>query len=190
MQRRVQRADRALHGSINPVVRRRIRQRCSMLTIGTALVRSAACGSDDGGDDAGVHADLGSDQTATSEAGGPPPVRLDAQGLAEEVPDVSSTAADEPGWGTFVVEHYWPGVTPDAFEAVVSTVRAAADHLGRDGLAVRFLHSTLVVDDEAAYCVLSAHTRHAVEAVYEAAGVGFERLLDAVEHPGRSREPE
>lgn len=97
---------------------------------------------------------------------------------------MSSNAADDPGWGTYVVEHYWPGVTPAAFQAVTSAVRTAADDLRRDGLAVRFLHSTLVVDDEAAYAVLAAQTRHEVELVYEAAHVGYERLLDAVEMPG------
>jgi hypothetical protein len=96
---------------------------------------------------------------------------------------LSSIAAEGSGWGTFVVEHYWPGVTPAAFQAVASAVRTAADDLRRDGLAVRFLHSTLVVSDEAAYCVLTAQTRHEVELVYEAAGVGYERLLDAVESP-------
>lgn len=97
---------------------------------------------------------------------------------------MSSIAADDPGWGTFVVEHYWPGVTPEAFQAVASAVRTAADDLGRAGHAVRFLHSTLVVSDEAAYCVLTAQTQREVELVYEVAGVGYERLLDAVESPG------
>jgi hypothetical protein len=100
---------------------------------------------------------------------------------------LSSSAADAAGWATFVVEHYWPGVTAEAFHAVASAVRTAADDLGREGLAVRFLHSTLVVDDEAAYCVLEAETRREVELVYEAAGVGYERLLDAVESPGAPR---
>ena len=37
--------------------------------------------------------------------------------------------AIEPRAGTFLVEHYWPGVTPAEFEAAARSVRASAETL-------------------------------------------------------------
>jgi hypothetical protein len=86
-------------------------------------------------------------------------------------------------WKTFLVEHYWPGVTESRFTAAAESLRDAADAIAADGGAVRYLHSTLVPEDEAAYCVFEAASRSLVELAYARAGVPFERILDAVE-PG------
>ncbi len=53
--------------------------------------------------------------------------------------------------------------------------------LAAEGGALRYLHSTLVPDDESAFCVFEAASRSLVEQAYARAGVRFERLLDAVE---------
>jgi hypothetical protein len=82
---------------------------------------------------------------------------------------------------TFLVEHYWPGVTESSFSAATESLREAADAITADGGTLRYLHSTLVPEDEAAFCVFHASSRALVELAYARAGVRFERILDAVE---------
>ena len=82
---------------------------------------------------------------------------------------------------TFLVEHYWPGITPERFEAAAEQVRRCATLLADDGAGIRFLHSTLVLKDESAFCVFAADSRTLVEEVYACAGVAYERVLDAYE---------
>ena len=81
----------------------------------------------------------------------------------------------------FLVEHYWPGITPAAFEAAAARVRESTAALASTGLRIRFLHSTLVPDDEAAFCVFEAESPALVEEAYARAGVPYERVLDALE---------
>jgi hypothetical protein len=90
-------------------------------------------------------------------------------------------AEAEPGRRTYLVEHYWPGVTPEAFGEAAERVRTSALELEAAGYEVRFLHSTLVPEDEAAYCVLMADSPLLVQETYAKAGVRFERLVAAVE---------
>ena len=82
---------------------------------------------------------------------------------------------------TFLVEHYWPGVTESGFSAAAESLRSASEALAAAGATLRYLHSTLVPEDEAAFCVFQASTRSLVEQAYARAGVRFERILDAVE---------
>jgi hypothetical protein len=82
---------------------------------------------------------------------------------------------------TYLVEHYWPGVTVDSFRAAAERVRASAATLAGTGAGIAFLHSTLVPEDEAAFCVFSASSPELVEEAYRRAGVRFERILDAHE---------
>lgn len=89
--------------------------------------------------------------------------------------------ADTAEWPTYLVEHYWPGVTEAAFRRSARRVAASADRLAAAGEPIRFLHSTLVPEDEAAYCVLTANSPDLVEHAYAAAGVAFERLVVAIE---------
>ena len=97
--------------------------------------------------------------------------------------------ADGAEWRTYLVEHYWPGVTEAAFRRSARSVAGSADSLARDGEPIRFLHSTLVPDDEATYCVLTAASAELVERAYAAAGVGFERLVEAIESEVRDSTP-
>lgn len=94
--------------------------------------------------------------------------------------------AERSGWRTYLVEHYWPGITEPEFRRSAEQVAAGAERLARAGEPIRFLHSTLVPEDEAAFCVLSAASADLVERAYEAAGITFERLVEAVESPGGS----
>jgi hypothetical protein len=82
---------------------------------------------------------------------------------------------------TFLVEHYWPGITPDGFEAAAERVRESAAALASTGRRIRFLHSTLVPGDDAGFCVFDAESPAVVEQAYARAGVPYERVLDALE---------
>ena len=86
-----------------------------------------------------------------------------------------------PGTTTFLVEHYWPGVTESGFGAATESLRAASEEIAATGSELWYLHSTLVPEDEAAFCVFAASSRSLVEQAYARAGVRFERILDAVE---------
>ena len=89
--------------------------------------------------------------------------------------------ADSANTTTFLVEHYWPGVTESGFSAAAESLRRASEAIAAAGGKVRYLHSTLVPEDEAAFCVFDASSRSLVEQAYARAGVRFERILDAVE---------
>jgi Protein of unknown function (DUF4242) len=88
---------------------------------------------------------------------------------------------ERPAPTTFLVEHYWPGITRDRFEAAAQRVRETAGALALTGVRIRFLHSTLVPDDEAAFCVFDAESPAVVEEAYALAGIPYERVLDALE---------
>ena len=85
---------------------------------------------------------------------------------------------------TFLVEHYWPGVTADAFRRAAERVRASTEAMAADGTEIRFLHSTLVPDDEAGFCVFAAPSHWLVAEAYRRAGVSYERILDALDMNG------
>jgi Protein of unknown function (DUF4242) len=89
------------------------------------------------------------------------------------------------GRRTFLVEHYWPGVTADAFGSAAADLRSSTESLAAERNAIRFLHSTLVPEDEAAFCVFEAESQALVEEAYTRAGVRFERIRDAVESGAR-----
>ena len=85
------------------------------------------------------------------------------------------------GTPTFLVEHYWPGVTADGFREAAERVRLSAAEIAATETEIRFLHSTLVPEDEAAFCVFAASSSEIVVEAYRRAGVQFERILDALE---------
>jgi hypothetical protein len=91
---------------------------------------------------------------------------------------------------TFLVEHYWPGVTADSFGEAAERLRLSAAELAAGESEIRFLHSTLVPEDEAAFCVFAASSADVVVEAYRRAGVRFERILGALEmtRPGGQAE--
>lgn len=84
-------------------------------------------------------------------------------------------------WTTFLVEHYWPGVTEASFHNATDAVVASVERMALAGARIRFLHSTLVPTDEAAYCVVAAASRDLVRRAYTEAGVEPERVVEAIE---------
>lgn len=89
--------------------------------------------------------------------------------------------ADVPGATTYLVEHYWPGITTEAFHAAAERVRTTARAMARGGKPIRYLHSIMVPADEAAFCVFDAASMDLVEQLYARAGVRFDRIVAALE---------
>jgi hypothetical protein len=81
----------------------------------------------------------------------------------------------------YLVEHYWPGITAEVFRAAAERVRATAEAMARGGTPIRYLHSTMVPADEAAFCVFEAASPELIEQLYARAGVRFERIVAALE---------
>ena len=82
---------------------------------------------------------------------------------------------------TYLVEHYWPGITAETFRSAAARVRTTAKAMSRDGTPIRYRHSTLVPADEAGFCVFDADSAEQIEQLYARAGVRFERIVAAVE---------
>lgn len=93
-------------------------------------------------------------------------------------PESAFRPTEPPSW---VVEHYWPGLTREVFRAAAEQVRRAAEAMARDGTPIRHRHSTLVPADETAFSVIDAASRDVVEALYARAGIRFDRILTAEE---------
>jgi hypothetical protein len=82
---------------------------------------------------------------------------------------------------SYLVEHYWPGITAEIFRAATERVRTAAAAMARDGTPIRYLHSTMVPVDEAAFCVFDAPSMEMIAQLYARAGVRFDRIVAALE---------
>ena len=82
---------------------------------------------------------------------------------------------------TYLVEHYWPGSGAERFLATTELVRAAAAAMAESGASIRFLRAIIVPGDEAGFCLFDAASMEVVEQLYHRAGVGFDRIVDALE---------
>lgn len=83
---------------------------------------------------------------------------------------------------SFLVEHYRPGITADAFRAAMARVRASAAAMRRDGSPIRRVHSTLVPEAEATLSLIDAASRELVEQLFTRAGVRVDRIVRALAH--------
>jgi hypothetical protein len=82
---------------------------------------------------------------------------------------------------TFLVEHYWPGVTVGAFKEAERRLAASVAAMRREGMEIRTVAATLVPSDEAAYWIVDGGSREAVARAFSAAGLQVERIVDALE---------
>ena len=89
--------------------------------------------------------------------------------------------AGVPAATTYLVEHYWPGLTTETFRATAERVRATARAMARGGTPIRYLRSIMVPADEAAFCVFDAASMELIEQLYARAGVRFDRIVAALE---------
>jgi hypothetical protein len=81
---------------------------------------------------------------------------------------------------TYLVEHYRPGLTVDAFRQWAVQLRETAVAMDREGKAVRYVRSAIVPADESLLCVLEAATEELVREMYARAGISFERLSTVI----------
>ena len=79
------------------------------------------------------------------------------------------------------MEHYWPGVTLEAFTAAAGRLSDSVDRMRREGAAIRTVAATLVPSDEAAYWIVDAPSIDLVGKACQGAGMGAERIVPAIE---------
>lgn len=83
--------------------------------------------------------------------------------------------------GTYLVEHYLPGATPEGFRATAVRLRSVAATMTSDGLPIRYRQAILVPSDEAAFCMFEAASMDVIAQLYSRAGIAFDRIVDALE---------
>ncbi|HKN94805.1 MAG TPA: nickel-binding protein [Thermoleophilaceae bacterium] len=82
----------------------------------------------------------------------------------------------------FVVECFWPGVHDADLRALDQRAEASAARLAEAGLAVRYLGSMLMREDEVVLCLFEGDAG-AVRRAAEQAQIEFERILEAARSP-------
>lgn len=82
----------------------------------------------------------------------------------------------------FVAECFWPGVRDSDLHALDERAEASAEGLTRQGLAVRYLGSMLMREDEVVLCLFEGDA-DAVRRAAEKAGIEFERILETARSP-------
>jgi len=85
---------------------------------------------------------------------------------------------------TYLVECFWPEVTPAALSDASVRAVAAARELSILGPDVRFLGSLLIPVDETVFCRFVASRAADVERASTLAQLPFGRILESVELPG------
>jgi hypothetical protein len=82
---------------------------------------------------------------------------------------------------TYLVETYVPGTQAQNARAAGRRARAAARKLSQEGVAVRYVRTTLLPADETCFHVFEAASHHAVVATCQLAGLETPRTVPAVE---------
>jgi Protein of unknown function (DUF4242) len=82
--------------------------------------------------------------------------------------------------GTFLVEHYRPGLSADELGAWAARVRDTTNEMEREGKAVRYLRATIVPTDESLLCIVEAASEQLVREAYARAGIPFERITAVI----------
>ena len=81
---------------------------------------------------------------------------------------------------TYVIDHYRSGLDRDELRHLAERVRDAATVLAREGMAIRWMSSTVVPDDEYFQSVIQAASKRLVREAHVRAGVSFERISVAI----------
>jgi Protein of unknown function (DUF4242) len=79
---------------------------------------------------------------------------------------------------TYLAEVYAPEATE--LTELAGQVRTAAEALARDGIAVRYLRSILIPEDETCFHVLEAPSTEAVAETGSRASLTFSRIVEAL----------
>jgi hypothetical protein len=80
----------------------------------------------------------------------------------------------------YVVERYLPGLSRSDLLRKLGQLEQAAERLLTGGSSVRYLGSTIVLEDEACYCQFVGPSEDAVAEVNRRAGLSFDRIVPAV----------
>ncbi len=81
---------------------------------------------------------------------------------------------------TFVVERFWPGVTPALAQEVAGRLTEAAAGFSREGRAVRYVGSVLLPADEVMVSVVEAAAPDVVRGVAARAGHAADRITESI----------
>jgi hypothetical protein len=80
---------------------------------------------------------------------------------------------------SYLVECFWPSVSPEQLADVETRVEAAASALRGEGREIDFVGSILVIVDESVFCLFDGCETD-VRSVSQEAGIPFERVLETV----------
>jgi Nickel responsive protein SCO4226-like len=80
----------------------------------------------------------------------------------------------------YVVERYLPGLCRSNLLAALDRLREATRELCTEGAMVRYLGSTIVLEDEACFCQFEGPSEGAVAEANRRARVPFDRIVPAV----------
>jgi hypothetical protein len=80
----------------------------------------------------------------------------------------------------YVVERYLPGLSRSDLLPRLSRLEPVIEELRRDGSLVRYLGSTIVLEDEACFCHFEASSTAAVIEANRRADLSFDRIVPAV----------
>jgi hypothetical protein len=89
------------------------------------------------------------------------------------------------GVSSFVVESYLSAGASDGLGQLAARVEAAAAELTRDGVTVRYLHSSFIPTDELCLLFFEAPSPEVIAALLERADIRADRVTETVEmaHP-------
>jgi hypothetical protein len=82
---------------------------------------------------------------------------------------------------TYLVEVYMPRSHAQKAGAAGARARAAAAGLSREGVAVRYVRTMFLPDDETCFHLFEARSAGSVEEVCRQAGLGRVRIVPAIE---------
>jgi Nickel responsive protein SCO4226-like len=83
----------------------------------------------------------------------------------------------------FIVERYLPAVRHGELAAAVDHDQRAAEGMTAAGIPVRHLSTIYVPSDESCFSLFDAPSADALREAQERAGIGFERIVEAVQLP-------
>src|SRR5215208_107390 len=86
----------------------------------------------------------------------------------------------DPAGGEFLVECFWPGVSIADVNELDRRARQVAQRSRRRGVAVRYLGSLLMPDDEVVLFEFQAPSAEVVAQTSTQAGLPFQRVVPAV----------
>lgn len=79
----------------------------------------------------------------------------------------------------FLVESYLPG-SGNALDDAPASARRTADQAARDGVAIRYVGTTLVPVDETCLHLFEAASASVIESAAAQAGLAYDRIVEAL----------